>query len=138
MATQTAVLLSSIADQFDATIVFENLKWLEHKGGKWNHSVIQSKTEYIAKRKVMRVSAANTSQNCSKCEAKKSMSFTGRIGTCTKCGNQLDRDINASRNIAQRAIKKLAKNAISENRQLGNQPVKEVKILCSCNKNTGF
>ena len=57
-ATQIAVNINQIAEKYNAVIAFENLAWLEHKGGKWNHSEIQDKTEYLSKNKVVKVPAA--------------------------------------------------------------------------------
>ena len=57
-AIQIAVNINQIAEKYNAIIAFENLAWLEHKGGKWNHSEIQSKTEYLSTNKVVKVSPA--------------------------------------------------------------------------------
>lgn len=56
-------------------------------------------------RAVVKVDARNTSQICSACgalPAKKGLNV--RAWTCAECGAQHDRDVNAARNIASRAI----------------------------------
>ena len=153
-ATQIAVNINQIAEKYNAIIAFENLAWLEHKGGKWNHSEIQNKTEYLSKNEVVKVSPAYTSQNCSYCfkhnNIKNKVSYDSqtRKTKCKHCKQILDRDVNASRNIAYLALINLKKkseakakqlqlplrvsnpdlesinNAINGNRPLSNQPVK--------------
>lgn len=125
-ATQIAVNINQIANRYNAIIAFENLTWLEHKGGKWNHSEIQSKTEYLSKNKVVKVSAAYTSQNCSYCfkhnniKNKVSHDSQTRKTKCNHCKQILDRDVNASRNIANLALISLKKKleAKAKQRQL--------------------
>ena len=114
-ATQIAVNINQITEKYNAIIAFENLAWLEHVGGKWNHSEIQSKTEYLSKNKVVKVPAAYTSQNCSYCfkhnNTKNKISYdsTTRKTKCKHCKQILDRDVNASRNIAYLALISLKK-----------------------------
>ena len=154
-ATQIAANINQIAEKYNAIIAFENLAWLEHKGGKWNHSEIQSKTEYLSKNKVVKVSPAYTSQNCSYCfkhnNIKNKVSYDSqtRKTTCKHCKQILDRDVNASRNIAYLALISLTKkseakakqrqlnisnpdlksinNAINGNSPLDHQPVKSTE-----------
>lgn len=140
-ATQIAVNINQIAEKYNAIIAFENLAWLEHKGGKWNHSEIQSKTEYLSKNKVVKVSPAYTSQNCSYCfkhnNTKNKVSYDSqtRKTKCQYCKQILNRDVNASRNIAYLALIKLQENfkfinnAINENRLLDHQPVKSTENI---------
>ena len=154
-ATQIAANINQIAEKYNAIIAFENLAWLEHKGGKWNHSEIQRKTEYLSKNKVVKVSPAYTSQNCSYCfkhtNIKNKVSYDSqtRKTKCKHCKQFLDRDVNASRNIAYLALINLKKkseakqrqlsvsnpdlesinNAINGNSQLSHQPVKSTENL---------
>jgi len=96
----------SIADQNDSHIAVENLSWLDAKGGRWPHAEIQSRIENTAKRyglKVVKVSAKDTSRTCSRCGSKVSNDSKTRVGTCTTCGFELNRDVSASREIALRA-----------------------------------
>ena len=95
-----------IADQNDAHIAVENLSWLDAKGGRWPHAEIQSRIENTAKRygiKTIKVSAKDTSRTCSRCGSKVSNDSKTRVGTCTACGFELNRDVSASREIALRA-----------------------------------
>jgi putative transposase len=62
--------------------------------------------EYKAK-KVVRVLAANTSIDCSRCGSKVPKSLAVRIHRCDKCGIVLDRDYNAAINILQRGLESL-------------------------------
>lgn len=56
-------------------------------------------------RTVVKVNARNTSQICSACGALPAKKGLGvRIWTCAECGAQHDRDVNAARNIASRAM----------------------------------
>ena len=96
----------SVADKNDAHISLENLSWLDAKGGRWPHAEIQSRIKNMAKRyglKVVKVSAKNTSRTCSRCGGKVSNNSKTRVGACTTCGFELNRDVSASREIALRA-----------------------------------
>ena len=95
----------SIADQNDVHIAMENLSWLDSQGGRWPHAEIQSRIESTAKRyglKTIKVSAKDTSRTCSHCGSKTSNKVT-RVGACSTCGFELNRDVSASREIALRA-----------------------------------
>ena len=97
----------SVADQNDAHISLENLSWLDSQGGRWPHAEIQSRIENTAKRyglKVVKVSAKDTSRTCSHCGGKTINNSNTRVGVCTICGFELNRDVSASREIALRAV----------------------------------
>ena len=53
--------------------------------------------------KVIKVDARNTSRECSDCGNIQEMPLSERTYICSKCGMQMDRDINASINILKRA-----------------------------------
>jgi putative transposase len=53
--------------------------------------------------KVIKVDARNTSKECSNCGNIREMPLSERIYICSRCGMQMDRDINASINILNRA-----------------------------------
>ena len=53
--------------------------------------------------KVIKVDARNTSKECSNCGNIQEMPLSERIYICNRCGMQMDRDINASINILNRA-----------------------------------
>ena len=95
-----------IADRNDAHVSLENLSWLDAQGGRWPHAEIQSRIENTAKRyglKVTKVSAKDTSRTCSRCGDRTRNNTSTRVGTCTTCGFELNRDVSASREIALRA-----------------------------------
>ena len=96
-----------IADQNNAHVVVENLSWLDAQGGRWPHAEIQHRIENMAKRyglKTIKVSAKNTSKTCSCCGGRARNNTSTRVGTCTTCGFELNRDVSASREIALRAV----------------------------------
>ena len=95
-----------IADRNDAHVSLENLSWLDSHGGRWPHAEIQQRIESAAKRyglKIVKVSAKDTSRTCSHCGGKTTNNKVTRVGTCSVCGFELNRDVSASREIALRA-----------------------------------
>ncbi len=74
----------------------------------WNRfaQILSYKAE-SAGMKVIKVDARNTSKQCSQCGSVKEMPLSKRIYDC-KCGLHLDRDINAAKNILNRATAGLA------------------------------
>jgi len=72
---------------------------------KWAYHDLISKIEYKARLNgvpVVFVDPRSTSRTCSRCGYVRSR-IVGRWFKCPKCGFQLDRDLNAARNIAKRA-----------------------------------
>ncbi|MCL5427841.1 MAG: transposase, partial [Candidatus Marsarchaeota archaeon] len=53
--------------------------------------------------KVIKVDARNTSKECGSCGNIQEMPLSERTYICNRCGMQMDRDINASINILNRA-----------------------------------
>ena len=95
-----------IAEKNNAHISLENLSWLDSLGGRWPHAEIQRHIENISKRyglKVTKVGAKDTSRICARCGGRVSNNSRTRVGTCTTCGFELNRDVSASREIALRA-----------------------------------
>ena len=95
-----------IAEKNNAHISLENLSWLDSLGGRWPHAEIQRHIERTAKRyglKVTKVGAKDTSRICARCGGRVSNNSRTRVGTCTTCGFELNRDVSASREIALRA-----------------------------------
>lgn len=109
--------------QFKATLLLvkkydllaiENLRPSEMKGPRplnrsvgdaaWSQflSILAFKAEEAGKR-VVRVNPRNTSKACSVCGAIKEMPLKTRVYSCPSCGLELDRDVNAARNILARA-----------------------------------
>ena len=102
-------------------IAIENLKGLRRgKVGKrhrkrlhkWAYKDLIDKIVYKAKLHgvpVIFVNPKGTSRTCSRCGAKGVV--RGRVFVCKKCGLKLDRDLNASRNIARKGMKEFNKRA---------------------------
>ena len=70
----------------------------------WNRFIqmLSYKAESAGMR-VIKVDARNTSKTCSDCGNIQDMPLSKRTYTCNRCGMQMDRDINASINILNRA-----------------------------------
>ena len=70
----------------------------------WNRFIqLLSYKAESAGMKVIKVDARNTSKECSNCGNIREMPLSMREYNCGRCGMQLDRDINASINILNRA-----------------------------------
>ncbi len=85
----------------------------------WNRFIqfLSYKAE-CAGMKVMKADARNTSKECSGCGNIQEMQLSERTYNCQKCGMQMDRDINASINILNRAtLGQRESHAQGENRQ---------------------
>lgn len=96
--------LVQIAKHNNLGISLENLNWVP--GSHWEQSLVQTKIKDEATRqsiKVKKVSAKHTSTTCSRCGGKNT-NFSGRTLVCKSCDYRADRDGNASRNIALRAL----------------------------------
>ena len=61
-----------------------------------------------AGRKVVAVNPAYTSQDCSSCGHRQTLSLSDRIYSCPCCGIVLDRDLNAAKNIVRLGQQSLA------------------------------
>lgn len=70
----------------------------------WNRfiNMLSYKAE-SAGMKVIKVDARNTSKECSSCGNIQEMPLSERTYICNRCGMTMDRDVNASRNILNRA-----------------------------------
>jgi putative transposase len=72
----------------------------------WNQLITYTtyKAESAGKRVVL-VDPKNTSQECSNCHEKVEKTLAERVHHCPSCGFECDRDVNASINILNRAMK---------------------------------
>jgi putative transposase len=90
-----------------------------HDAG-WAHfrTILEGKAAY-AGRRVVAVTPAYTSQDCSGCGQRVEKSLSVRTHVCPSCGLILDRDENAARNIqwAGQALRGLAAQAAGLNRE---------------------
>lgn len=96
--------LIQIAKYNNLGIALENLNWVPNS--RWEQSLVQTKIKDEATRhsiKVKKVSAKHTSTTCSRCGGLDT-SFSGRVLLCKSCDYHPDRDDNASKNIALRAL----------------------------------
>ncbi len=105
-----------LAKHYRYGIAIENLKGIRHHYNvkryrkrlhKWAYRDLIDKIVYKAKLNgvpVVFIDPRNTSRTCSKCGYLVEKGVKGRWFKCPKCGFQLDRDLNAARNIAKRAF----------------------------------
>jgi hypothetical protein len=97
--------LIQIAKTNNLGISLENLNWVP--GSRWEQSLTQTKIRDEATRhsiKIKKISAKHTSTTCSRCGGTDT-TFSGRTLVCKSCDQRVDRDDNASRNIALRALR---------------------------------
>jgi len=104
------------AKQLNRAIVLEKLKGLRRQKRpkqlrkilhRWSYADLIAKITYKAKLHgvpVIFVSPRGTSKTCSNCGYYVKGFKNERMFKCPKCGFQLDRDLNAARNIAKRAF----------------------------------
>jgi len=104
------------AKQLNRAIVLEKLKGLKRQKRpkqlrkilhRWSYADLIAKITYKAKLHgvpVVFVSPRGTSKTCSNCGCYVKNFKDERVFKCPKCGFQLDRDLNAARNIAKRAF----------------------------------
>lgn len=96
--------LVKIAVLHNLGISLENLDWVPNSH--WEQSLIQTKIKDEATRasiKIKKINAHNTSKTCSNCGSL-STTHSRRSTKCQDCNMHHDRDENASKNIANRAI----------------------------------
>lgn len=119
-------------------VMMEDLSW---SGNWWGepYGVLLHWVEHYAELTglhVMKVNAAWTSTSCSVCgtvfklkkdEASKQLFHGTRVFTCPACAVELDRDVNASVNIARRGITRARKSA--RTRLYGNRSKREAGII---------
>ena len=106
ISVRLACLIVDIAVSHDACIVFEDLRWLGSRGGKWNFRDVQSRTEHLAMSRgigVVYKGAGYSSRECSDCNSRNT-SFRDRVLVCSKCGKRLNRDVSASRSMGKRGV----------------------------------
>lgn len=97
-------------------IVMEDLSYIRKTASynewvhKWSFRDLRKKIEYKASLKGIRVvfiNPKNTSKECSNCGHISEKNKKGDFFECERCGFSLDRDLNASRNIAQRYMRNM-------------------------------
>ena len=110
----------------NAVVAVEDLSWVANtmRNGRWNRGeLVKWVNHYVSQNGgwVISVSAANTSQQCHKCGSKVSHP-AHEVSLCPKCG-AMDRDVNASANIATRAVPRVekARKTRAKNRKLQPQ-----------------
>ncbi len=102
-AHHVANQIISIALQYNANIILENLDWVPNS--KWEQAVQQNNLEHKANRQgltIRKVNPAYTTRKCPTCN--ELITIKGRVTHCSSCRSNLNRDILASRNIALRAL----------------------------------
>ena len=121
LAAQEVAYLSYSYD--NAVVAVEDLGWVTNtmQNGRWNRGAfVQWLTHYVAQNGgwVVAVNAANTSQICHLC-GEKVTHPDHKVSVCAKHG-EMDRDVNATANIAARAVPKVekARKTRAKNRKL--------------------
>ncbi len=113
------------AKEYQACIVLEKLrgvkrktaktpKWIRKLLHRWSYHDLIQKIKYKAKLEgvpVIEVSPRNTSKTCSKCGYVYKNFKNQRLFHCSKCGSIIDRDLNASINIARKGMEEYKKRA---------------------------
>ena len=124
LAAQEIADLSHLWD--NAVVAVEGLGWIANtmQNGRWNRgALIQWLTHYVTQNGgwVVAVNPARTSQLCYKCGAKV-VHPTHKDSVCTEHG-AMDRDVNASANVAARAVPRVVKARVTraKNRRLRTQ-----------------
>lgn len=135
----------NIAREHSATIAIEDLTHLNRtklrkknnrKVKRMPYAMFRQALESVAWQNGIPVTAINprnTSKTCSRCGAKRSVN--GRTFKC-KCGLIVNRDRNASVNIAQRAVNSFNPKIVSDQNSLGwaevNQPARHNDSVVEC------
>lgn len=111
LATLVAQEIAEIAYNYgNAVVVVEDLSWIRNsmQNGRWNRGeFIKRLKEQVELNggRVFKTSAYNTSQNCHNCGGK--VTFKNwHTAICKNCNLYIDRDLNATINIAMRFIDK--------------------------------
>jgi len=113
------------AKEYQACIVLEKLKGVKRKTAKtpkwvrkllhrWSYHDLIQKIKYKARLEgvpVIEVSPRNTSKTCSRCGYVYKRFKNQRLFHCPKCGLVIDRDLNASINVARKGLKEFNKRA---------------------------
>ena len=124
MAMAGARLLTGLSRKFgNAVIIMENLSWSGNWASREPFGMLLHETEWLAEKEGLlcyTVNAAQTSQACSACQPGSYEpvvhSFVRRVYVCGECGSLLDRDVNASVNIAVRGAGRAVKSAATRSR----------------------
>ena len=99
---QIAHEIAETASKHDTAVALEDLSWLNHTGGRWNHSETQEAITNACRRRgipVRKVNARNTSN------------------TCTTCRFTINRDVAASREIALRDTRNKHREPLRQRRR---------------------
>jgi len=112
------------AKEYQACIVLEKLKGIKRKTAKkpkwvrkllhrWSYHDLIQKIQYKAKLEgvpIVEVSPRNTSKTCSRCGFVYKLFKNQKIFHCPNCGLIIDRDLNASINIARKGLEEYKKH----------------------------
>ena len=113
-----------------AVVAVEDLSWVSNtmQNGRRNRGAfVQWLTHYVSQNGgwVVAVNSSNTSQRCYKCGAKVTHP-THEVSVCPEHG-EMDRDINAAANIADRAVPRVAKARVTRAKNRKLQPKAPLK-----------
>lgn len=131
-------IVASAVAYDNCLIMMEDLSWSGNWWGEPYGALLHWTEHYaeLAGLHVMKVNAAWTSTSCSVCgevfklgraEADKQLFHGSRVFSCPSCKAELDRDVNASVNIARRGLARAHKSA--RTRLWGNRSKREAGVI---------
>lgn len=118
LAIKSAQEIAMLSAQWgNAVVVFEDLSWIANtmQNGRWNRGELVRWTQHFVELnggRITKVSSAYTSQECHLCK-NRLLIVDHHDVWCENCGLWMDRDENATANIAQRFISKSFEKFVS-------------------------
>ncbi len=111
----------------------KTLKWVRKLLHRWSYHDLIQKIKYKAELEgvpVIEVSPRNTSKTCSKCSYVYKQLRNQRIFYCPNCGLVIDRDLNASLNIARKGLEEYRKRTFLPFTEASSPHGKLMRALC--------
>lgn len=133
LAIKSAQELAEMSSTWgNAIIVFEDLSWIHNtmQNGRWNRGELLKWTEHFVNLnggRITKVDSAHTSQACHKCTGQLTF-LDWHTVVCEHCNLMMDRDENASANIAKRFVEKGTHNKFINTRKKSKKSTKQQAI----------
>lgn len=125
LAIKSAQEIAMLSSQWgNAVVVFEDLSWIANtmQNGRWNRGELVKWTQHFVELnggRITKVNSAYTSQECHMCK-NRLLIVEHHDVWCENCGLWMDRDENATANIAQRFIDKSLEKFIKTRKKSKN------------------